>query len=298
LASDEKKKHAFINSLLDPRTKANIDLKDEELRIYLQYVGSVPLLSRDEERVLISVAQHGDTKALQRIVEANLRFVVTIATKFQAQRFVLIDLIQQGNIGLIDAVHEFKLDNPNRFYTYAKFHAFKLIYEMVSQTDDLITTPYKVRQKIQNIQKAVEAFLDQGIEPTTLEIAERVGLNVEQVAELLVLMQEPISIEHSTSQADPLIKALPGTPIFLSNDLVASTSTLFGDVQAVMNEVLDDQERTVLTMRFGLGEDGIVHDYEDIGRAFGRTKGRVGERIRQIEKQAIQKIQDALQGLL
>jgi RNA polymerase primary sigma factor len=284
----------LFDSLFDKETMRKMfPHRDAALRAYLRDIGGLPrLLSANEERQLLVSAVKGDTHAQRLLVEANLRMVLVISARFQGRGLPLMDLIQEGNLGLYDAIQKFDLTKKNRYGTYAKFYIFKRLVLAVAERAPLIRTPYDAVQSMQKIGKAVSEFIDQGANPTSDMIAQRIGLPVEQVAELLVVMQEPLSLDLSGDDYDPLSEVIAAPPLLLL-DAVSSPS-LLSDVSQMMSKVLTEAERQVIELRFGLTEEGIVYDYHEIAKkVYHRTHPRADERIKQLERSALGKLRGA-----
>ena len=283
----------FYDALFDKKTMRKIyPHRDSALRAYLQDIGTFPLLTAEQERRLLTRVAQGDREALQQLIEANLRLVIVIAAHFQGRGLSLMDLIQEGNLGLIAAIERFDGTKSNRLSTYAKYRIVQAIGRSVAERGKAIHTPYSTAQRIQAIERAVSEFLHQGIEPTTSKIAERIGLSVEQSMELLALMQEPISLEQQEGERDPFTDVVEAPPLFLSNEVLSPS--LMTDVTQMIDDVLTEDERQVIKHLFGLTQEGIVYDYHEIAsKLYHRTGPRVDVRIRQLERHALAKLRAA-----
>lgn len=289
------RRNEFFNTLFSKEAKRKLfPHHDAALRAYLRHVGDLaPLLTADEEARLLPLAIAGDQQARRMLVEANLKMVVLIASRFQGQGLPIMDLIQEGNLGLYDALEKFDLAKRVRFATYAKFRVVKRIAIAVRAKQ--ISMPYSTAQRIQEIEQAISALLEQGHEPTPEKIAHRVELQVEQVTELLDFIQEPLFLHQRTGEHDALVEMLTDAPLILSNEVEEISPSLLADITSVIDTVLTKDERLVITHLFGLNQEGIVYDYHEIAaKCYGRGGPRVDVRIRQIEQNALKKIRAAL----
>lgn len=273
--------------------------RDAALQAYLRRVGTLaPLLTAEEEARLLPRAIAGDQQAQRRLVEANLKMVILIATRFQGQGLSIMDLIQEGNLGLYDAMAKFDLSKGTRFTTYAKFHVVKRLGRAIAVRAKHLSMPYSTAQRVQQIEQAISALLERGAEPTPEKIAQHVGLLVEQVTELLDFIQEPLSFSQKTGEHDALIERLADPPLILSNEASEAISpSLLAEITTVIDTALTKDERLVITHLFGLNEQGIVYDYHEIAaRCYGRSGPRVDVRIRQIEQSALKKLRAAFEN--
>lgn len=266
---------------------------DSALHAYLRDIRDLPLLTASGEAELLARAGKGDTKAALRLAEANVRLVVVIAARFQGRGLSMIDLISEGNIGLLEAIERFDFSKAQRLSTYAKYRILQKISRALAERASLIHTPTSTAQKMERIGRVVSEFLGRGVEPTTKEIAARTNLPLEQVVELLTLMQEPLSINQRQGEDDPLAEVIEAPALLLSSE--ASAPEAFRDVIQVMGQILTQPERQVIELRFGL-HDGVIYDYTEIAeKLFSRRGERVGERIRQLERSALGKLRTAFE---
>jgi RNA polymerase primary sigma factor len=269
--------------------------QDAALRAYLRDIGGLPLpLSAADEAHHLRAALKGDRQAQRILVETNLRLVIVIAARFQGRGLSIMDLLQEGNLGLYDTINLFDLSKKTRFATFAKFHVLKRIGRAIAERAPLIHTPYSTAQNMQKIERAVSEFMDQGINPTTAMIAKRVELSVEHVAELLILLQEPLSLNQQEEDHDPLATMIAAPPLVLSNEV--SSPSLLIDVKEMISEVLTEDEQQIIELRFGLDGEGIIYDYHEIAeKLYYRTGSRADERIRQLERSALAKLRSAFE---
>jgi RNA polymerase primary sigma factor len=264
---------------------------DYALQAYLRDIRDIPRLPAQQETELLQRAGRGDQQAKLRLVEANVKLVVVIAARFQGRGMSMIDLIAEGNIGLLEAIERFDFSKAKRLSTYAKFRVLQKISHALAERTRLIRTPTSAAQEMGHIGRVLSEFLSRGVEPTTQEIATHTGLPFERVVELLTLMQEPLSIDRPQGEDDPLVEALEAPPLLLSSE--AATPSQLADVVQMMAQILTEPERQVLELRFGL-LDGVTYDHTEIAeKLFNRRRGRVGERIRQLEHSALEKLRAA-----
>lgn len=273
--------------------------RDSTLRAYFRDISTIALLGPAEETHLLIQAMQGDLTARKRLIEANLRLVVSIAARFQGCGLTMMELIAEGNVGLMEAVERFDFSLSLRLSTYAKYWILKYISAAAAEQTKAFSMPVSTAQKMERVARAVSALLNQGwaTEPATKEIAKRVGLSTEQVVELLTFMQEPSSLEwqHAGKDEDTFLSDLiEGPPLLLSTEV--EPSSFLTDVIAMMRRVLTEDEREVVERRFGLF-DGIVYSYHDIARdLFNREGKRADERIKQLERSAFEKLRTAFDG--
>jgi RNA polymerase primary sigma factor len=285
----------FFNALFSKSTMRKMyPHRDAALRAYLRDLGPLPLLTAEQEAQLLRRTSQGDVEARQRLIEANLRLVIVIAARFQGRGLSMMDLIQEGNLGLLESIQRFDFTKSNsaRLSTYATYRIFHAIGRAVAERGKIIHTPYSTAQRMQEIEKVVWEFVEQGVEPTTKSIAERVSLTVEQVAELLALMQEPLSLYQEDEEHDSLSDVIVAPPLLLSNEV--ATPSLLADVAQMISSVLSADELRVIEHRYGLTDEGIIYDYHEIAaKVYGRTGKRADERIRQLERSGLAKLRAA-----
>lgn len=290
----------FFNRLFDRKEMRRFyPHRDSALRAYFRDIREIELLEPAEETRLLLQAMQGDMKVRDRLIEANLRLVVSIAARFQGCGLTMMDLIAEGNVGLMEAVERFDFSLSLRLSTYAKYWILKYISAAAAEQTKAFSMPASTAQKMEQIARAVSDLLNQGwaTEPATKEIAKRVGISTEQVVELLTLMQEPSSLEWLFAGEDedtPLSDLIEAPPLLLSTEM--EPPSFLGDVITMMRRVLTEDEHEVIERRFGLF-DGIVYSYHDIARdMFQREGKRADERIKQLERSALEKLRTAFDG--
>jgi len=262
------------------------------LRVYLQELRSIPLLTAEEEKTLAVRAGNGERDAIEQLVRANLRLVVVIASYFRDRGLPLTDLIQAGNSGLLEAARRFDPQRGARFATFAKFWILQGIDHALTDQARAIRTPYNVAQLDRRIQKVVEEYLNQGVEPSLETIASCVGQPVEVVTEHLILMQEPLSIDQeSNSEVGALADTLAGPPP--GGTSIPDPPVFWQDALQSIERALSELERDVIKWRFGL-DDGICYTHSEIAKLLGRTSPRAGEHIKAIEKRALLRLRAVL----
>lgn len=259
---------------------------DDPVKVYLKEIGRVPLLSADEEVILAQKMSEGDPYARKRLSEANLRLVVSIAKRYVGRGMQFLDLIQEGNLGLIKAVEKFDYTKGFKFSTYATWWIRQAITRAIADQARTIRIPVHMVETINKVKKVSSQFLHKnGHEPTAEDIADELDIPVEKVREILRVSQEPVSLETPIGEEEDshLGDFIP------DDDAPAPAEAAFhtllkeqlGDVLGTLTE----REAKVLTLRFGL-EDGRSRTLEEVGREFDVTR----ERIRQIEAKALRKL--------
>lgn len=269
----------------------SVDLSDisaDSIQMYLRDIGKVPLLSGEEEILFSKRKDRGDKEAEQRLIEANLRLVVSIAKKFVDKNLSLLDLIQEGNIGLFRAVEKFDYRKGYKFSTYATWWIRQAITRALADQSRTIRIPVHMVETInrfQNIQR--QLIQDLGREPMPEEIASEMSETIEKVRHIIKINQDTISIDTSVSDDDDenstLIDFIEDERT-MSPDRAAARQILRERMQEVIG-TLHPREQKILQLRFGT-EDGVSHTLEEVGEEFGVTR----ERIRQIEAKALEKI--------
>jgi len=261
---------------------------EDILRTYLNEISRTPLLSREEEIELGEQAQLGDEEAHNRLVKANLRFVVSIAKKYIASGVPLLDLINEGNIGLIEAARRFDPQKANRFITYAKWWIQQAIRSAVFAQTGIVRLPAKQRLRLSAIDRAYEKLRNEHDGPPLIrEVADEVGLSETEVEALQRASSTAISI---ASDGDRGAEILGGrteeSGEFGETDIerLLMLKSLRDHVSDMM-ELLNAQEKEMMTLRFGLNDD-VKRSLESVGRKMGLSR----ERVRQIEKAAMRKI--------
>lgn len=259
---------------------------DDPVKVYLKDIGRVPLLSPEEEIELAIRIENNDKEAKEILTKANLRLVVSIAKKYVGRGMMFLDLIQEGNLGLIKAVDKFDHSKGFKFSTYATWWIRQSITRAIADQGRTIRIPVHMVETINKVKKASNMLLHRdGKEPTPEDIAKELGLSVDKVREILRISQEPVSLETPIGEEEDshLGDFIPDEDALSPADAAAMTF-----LKAKVNEVLETltpREAEVLRLRFGLGE-GTPQTLEEVGRAFNVTR----ERIRQIEAKALRKL--------
>jgi RNA polymerase primary sigma factor len=259
---------------------------DDTVRMYLREIGKFPLLTSEEEIVLAKRIKAGDMRAKHKLVNSNLRLVVSIAKKYTGRGMLFLDLVQEGNLGLIRAVEKFDYRKGYKFSTYATWWIRQAITRAIADQARTIRIPVHMVETINRLRKTSRILLQQlGRRPTEKEIAKRARISVDKVREIIKVSQVPLSLEmpigdeESSRLGDFVEDASVQAP-----DEVVLHGLLRDDLEHVMN-TLTDREKTVLKLRFGL-EDGHPRTLEEVGAVFAVTR----ERIRQIEAKALRKL--------
>jgi len=274
-----------IDNIEDLVGLENVSTEDP-VRMYLKEIGKVPLLTADEEVELSMRMENGDETAKQRLAEANLRLVVSIAKRYVGRGMQFLDLIQEGNLGLIKAVEKFDYEKGYKFSTYATWWIRQAITRAIADQARTIRIPVHMVETINRLTRIQRQLLqDLGREPSPEEIAEEMKLPVEKVLEIQKISQEPVSLETPIGEEEDshLGDFLPDENIQTPAD-AASYSMLREQLYEVL-ETLTDREQKVLRLRFGL-DDGRARTLEEVGKEFNVTR----ERIRQIEAKALRKL--------
>lgn len=259
---------------------------DDPVRMYLKEIGKVPLLTADEEIELAKRMEEGDKEAKNKLCEANLRLVVSIAKRYVGRGMLFLDLIQEGNLGLIKAVDKFDYKKGYKFSTYATWWIRQAITRSIADQARTIRIPVHMVETINKLIRVSRQLLQElDREPTPEEIAEKMDISVEKVREILKIAQEPVSLETPIGEEEDshLGDFIPDDDVPAPSDAAA-----FSMLKEQLVEVLDtltERERKVLKLRFGL-EDGRARTLEEVGKQFDVTR----ERIRQIEAKALRKL--------
>ncbi len=274
-----------IDALNDDLSMDNMNL-DDPVKIYLREIGRVPLLSSDEEIELAVKISEGDEYAKQRLTEANLRLVVSIAKKYVGRGMYFLDLIQEGNVGLIKAVDKFDYKKGFKFSTYATWWIRQAITRAIADQARTIRIPVHMVETINRLKKVQSQLLhENGVEPSEELIAEKMDLPVERVREIMRVAQEPVSMETPIGpEEDSRLMDFIRDEDALAPDEAALKTITNEDIDGVL-KTLTPREESVIRLRFGL-QDGRCHTLEEVGTEFNVTR----ERIRQIEAKALRKL--------
>ncbi len=259
---------------------------DDHVRIYLKEIGKVPLLTAEEEVELAGRMAEGDELAKQKLVEANLRLVVSIAKRYVGRGMALLDLIQEGNLGLIKAVEKFDYTKGFKFSTYATWWIRQAITRAIADQARTIRIPVHMVETINKLIRVSRQKLQElGREPSPEELAEAMEMSVEKVREIMKIAQEPVSLETPIGEEEDshLGDFIPDDDIPAPAE--AAAFTLLKEQLVEVLDTLTEREQKVLELRFGLG-DGRARTLEEVGKDFNVTR----ERIRQIEAKALRKL--------
>ncbi|MFE5319915.1 RNA polymerase sigma factor RpoD [Paenibacillus sp. NPDC056579] len=266
---------------LPPGIKIN-----DPVRMYLKEIGRVPLLSAEDEIGLAKRIELGDEEAKRRLAEANLRLVVSIAKRYVGRGMLFLDLIQEGNMGLIKAVEKFDHDKGFKFSTYATWWIRQAITRAIADQARTIRIPVHMVETINKLIRVSRQLLQElGREPMPEEIAKEMDLSVEKVREIMKIAQEPVSLETPIGEEDD---SHLGDFIEDQEALAPADAAAYELLKEQLEDVLDtltEREENVLRLRFGL-DDGRTRTLEEVGKVFGVTR----ERIRQIEAKALRKL--------
>ena len=259
---------------------------NDPVRMYLKEIGVVPLLSNEEEKELAIAVENGDLEAKQRLAEANLRLVVSIAKRYVGRGMQFLDLIQEGNMGLMKAVDKFDYSKGFKFSTYATWWIRQAITRAIADQARTIRIPVHMVETINKLVREQRNLLQElGQDPTPEQIAERMDMTPDKVREILKIAQEPVSLETPIGEEDD-----SHLGDFIEDEVIENPVdyTTRDVLREQLDEVLDtltDREENVLRLRFGL-DDGKMRTLEDVGKVFNVTR----ERIRQIEAKALRKL--------
>ena len=284
--TDEELSLVEEEAVVDPVELSDSMNVNDPVRMYLKEIGKIPLLTIEEEQCIAEQMSAGDEKAKQKMVEANLRLVVSIAKRYVGRGLPFLDLIQEGNLGLIKAVSKFDYTKGYKFSTYATWWIRQSISRAIADHARTIRIPVHMVETINRVSRASHELVQElGREPSTQEIAKHLNMPVQKVEEIMRVAQEPISLETPVGDEDDshLGDFLPDDKA--SEPADAATFALLQEQIANVLKTLTPREEMVLRLRYGL-EDGRMHTLEEVGEEFQVTR----ERIRQIEAKALRKL--------
>lgn len=259
---------------------------DDPVKVYLHDIGRVPLLTSEEEAELAQKISEGDLDAKRRLNEANLRLVVSIAKRYVGRNLLFLDLIQEGNLGLIKAVDKFDSSKGYKFSTYATWWIRQAITRAIADQARTIRIPVHMVETINRLAKVEKSLTQEyGRQPQVEEIAAEMGMPLERVREIMKVAQDPVSLESPVGEEEDshLGDFIADDDVPSPSDVAAQTM-LKGELNEVL-KTLSDREARVLRLRFGL-DDGRTRTLEEVGKEFNVTR----ERIRQIEAKALRKL--------
>lgn len=291
LKLEEPEEEDILESVEEPKVQENLTSinTDDSVRIYLQQIGKIPLLSTAEElKIAQKIQEEHSELAKNMLVNANLRLVVSIAKKYIGRGLSFLDLIQEGNMGLMKAAERFDYSKGYKFSTYATWWVQQAITRAIADKARIIRLPIHMIESLSKIRKTtIDLTTELGRAPTKQEIAYRLGLSVNKLTSLVKSAQSTISIESpanqkedSTKIADYIVDESTITP-----DSRVSQENLFEDIRKMLSQ-LSPKERDVLILRYGLDNNGTKKTLDEIGSQYGVSR----ERIRQIENRAISKL--------
>ena len=259
---------------------------NDPVRMYLKEIGVVPLLSNEEEKELAIAVENGDLEAKQRLAEANLRLVVSIAKRYVGRGMQFLDLIQEGNMGLMKAVDKFDYSKGFKFSTYATWWIRQAITRAIADQARTIRIPVHMVETINKLVREQRNLLQElGQDPTPEQIAERMDMTPDKVREILKMAQEPVSLETPIGEEDDSHLGDFIEDEVIENPVDYTTRVVLREQLDEVLDTLTDREENVLRLRFGL-DDGKMRTLEDVGKVFNVTR----ERIRQIEAKALRKL--------
>ena len=281
----------LISSIEEPKSNETQGsaTADDSVKIYLQQIGKIKLLSQEEElEVAKAIKETNSEAAKKKLVNANLRLVVSIAKKYIGRGLSFLDLIQEGNLGLMRAAEKFDYSKGYKFSTYATWWIQQSITRAIADKSRLIRLPVHMIETLSKIKKiSTDLTIENGAAPTKEEIAYKIGMPVQKLSALIESAQGTISIESPANQKDENAKLSDFIvdETTLSPDTKVTQENLFCDIKKILNH-LSEKERNVLIMRYGLDDNGTKKTLEEIGSYYGVSR----ERIRQIENRAMSKL--------
>ena len=282
LHNEEEEAELTVEELLG----SNSAKVNDPVRMYLKEIGVVPLLTNEEEQELAILVEQGDTEAKQRLAEANLRLVVSIAKRYVGRGMQFLDLIQEGNMGLMKAVDKFDYTKGFKFSTYATWWIRQAITRAIADQARTIRIPVHMVETINKLVREQRNLLQElGQDPTPEQIAERMDMTPDKVREILKIAQEPVSLETPIGEEDDSHLGDFIEDEVIENPVDYTTRVVLREQLDEVLDTLTDREENVLRLRFGL-DDGKMRTLEDVGKVFNVTR----ERIRQIEAKALRKL--------
>ncbi len=281
------------NEVIDVNKQEKVDYKsviaDDSVKIYLQQIGKIPLLSYEEEMVVAKeIKENNSTKAKETLVSSNLRLVVSIAKKYIGRGLSFLDLIQEGNMGLMKAAEKFDYTKGYKFSTYATWWIQQSITRGIADKSRMIRLPVHMIETLGKIKRAsIELSTELNRMPTKEEIAAKINMPLSKLSALMKSAQSTISIETPANQKDDSSKIADFIvdESHLTPDTKVTQENLLDDVHKMLNQ-LNQKEKDVLIMRYGLDDNGQKKTLDEIGTRYGVSR----ERIRQIETRAISKL--------
>ena len=283
--SVERNKEKEADISVEGNSNILVDL-DDSMKMYLKEIGKIPLLSRQEELDIAKRVCEGDEEAKKILVESNLKLVVSIARKYARKEMAMLDLIQEGTLGLIRAAEKFDYTKGFKFSTYATYWIKQGITRAIADQSRTIRVPVHMVEEINKVSSISSQLAKElGREPKPEEIAKRMDISVEEVVQIISISQKPQSIESTIRQEDDteLEQVIPDKEAHSPEEIV--TMSLLKDQIEDVLDTLSEREKGIIKLRFGLG-DGEKKTLEEVGRAFNVTR----ERARQIEKKALRKL--------
>ncbi len=282
----EEIEDAAEEEILDPEAVAETFASDDPVRMYLKEIGKVPLLTPEEEVALAKRMAEGDEDAKRRMAEANLRLVVSIAKRYVGRGMLFLDLIQEGNLGLIKAVEKFDYTKGYKFSTYATWWIRQAITRAIADQARTIRIPVHMVETINKVIRVSRQLLQElGHDPSAEEIAAEMGLPADKVRDILKIAQEPVSLETPIGEEEDSHLGDFIEDEGVSEPSEAASFTLLKEQLMTVLDTLTPREKKVLELRFGI-VDGRTRTLEEVGKEFNVTR----ERIRQIEAKALRKL--------
>lgn len=281
----------IMKAVEEPKVAETRDsaIADDSVKIYLQQIGKIKLLNSEQElEVAKKIKDENSEQAKKKLVNANLRLVVSIAKKYIGRGLSFLDLIQEGNMGLMRAAEKFDYTKGYKFSTYATWWIQQAITRAIADKSRLIRLPVHMIETLSRIKKvSMDLTIENGTAPTKEEIAYKIGMPVQKLSQLIESAQGTISIESPANQKDDNAKLSDFIvdESTLSPDTKVTQDNLFCDIKRMLNH-LSEKERNVLIMRYGLDDNGEKKTLEEIGSYYGVSR----ERIRQIENRAMSKL--------